>query len=97
MPQIGALGTQIEVKNWNVSSKLSPITFDNSVNAAVLQCRTAVDLLFFADDNDQAEFFTVKSGTILSLNVAAANPDTKQIGWVKTNSGTAVLEGIGIY
>ena len=61
--------------------------------AFIIQCRTAVDMTI-RRANNASQSFTIKSGTVLELDVAL---EAEQGIWIRATSGTPVAEVIAIY
>lgn len=99
MATITTAGRDIEVLNITTSTTPKPISFSQAVNSFVLQARTAVDLNFYPKNETggySANYFTVKSGQSLTLDVAGQAQETV-VGWVASTSSTPVCEVIGVY
>lgn len=100
MANIIGHGNKITVKNvtLNDTSDIG-VGFDKPVNTVILQARTAVDF-YIRDGNAEVDYFTVKSGTVLTLNLfARVNQNGIQATnlYLRAASGTPVVEIIGLY
>jgi hypothetical protein len=83
-------GRNTRVMNVTLSSTAdTAITINNKyVNAAIVQCRTAVDMYFRREQGD-SEYFTIKSGTVLTLNL---QPTENEPFYLRAASATPVAE-----
>ena len=87
-------GQDYQVRNIAVNSTSdTAIDFDREVNSVLLQCRTSIDLYVRRNAND-ADYFTVFAGSVLTLDVARGDND---VCWVRSASGTPTVEAIGTF
>lgn len=92
MATITTSGQDFQIRNITVNSTTdTPIDFSQKVVTALIRCRTAVDLYVRHNDND-ADYFTIPSGTTLTLDIARGDNDSC---WVRSSSGSVVVEVIG--
>lgn len=86
------LGRDIIVYNPSIvagSDTLITLAVDNpQTNCVTIQCRTAVDLQIRKANND-ANYFTIKSGTVFQMPISTLNTTPF---YLRSASGTVVAE-----
>lgn len=98
MATIISSGQQVLIKNIpGVSTTPVRITVDEAVNSAIIKARTSTTELRFYALDEQTEYFTIPANQSLTINVSAKDPSGKEIGWVRTETGTDVVEILGVY
>lgn len=98
MATIISSGRQVLVKNISgVSTTPVRITVDEAVNSVIIKARTTTTVLRFYALDEQSEYFTVPANQSLTINVTGMNQAGREIGWVRTESGTDVVEILGVY
>ena len=85
-------GRRLHVFNITLSTEPTTVTLNQKVNGFIIQCRTAVDILFYESDGDE-NYFTIKSGTVLPIDYKTRN---NQPFALASASGTPVAEIIGL-
>lgn len=98
MATISTGGAQLEVKNLNISTALSAVSFDHAVNSFILKTRSAGEFRVYTihDDGDNVEYWTVRSGGSISIDCTGQEKQTT-VCWVRTTSGTDILEALGVF
>ena len=86
-------GTDVQIWNFELNATTDTGVMLNTrfVNSLIIQCRTAVDIYLRKEQGD-TEYFTIKSGTVLHLDVS--NRELVPL-WLKSASTTPVAEIIG--
>ena len=69
------------------------ILSSNNVKAIMLQCRTSVDILV-AYDSLGATYWTMKKGTVMSLDCSMFASTNSLTFWIRTASPTVIVEVI---
>lgn len=86
-------GADFEIRNITVNSTTdTPIDFNNRVNSVLLRCRSNIDL-YIRYDRNSSDYFTIPSGTSLSLDVSMRRQD--DAFYVRSASSNPVVEVIG--
>lgn len=86
-------GADFEIRNITVNSTTdTPIDFNNRVNSVLIRCRSSVDLYVRYLPN-ASDYFTIPSGTSLSLDVSMRRPD--EAFYIRSASATPIVEVIG--
>lgn len=102
MATITVKGTQIEVKNINISTELAAISFDHAVSRCRFRTRngTAFRVYTINDDADNVEYYGVPApaaatpGNEITINIQKGEKD-RTVCWIRTEAGTDVLECLG--
>lgn len=94
-------GNNIITKNLTVTATTdTQIGFNQPVNTVILKCRTGVDLQIRSSQG-ATEFFTLPSTQTLTLYLTAQGQENGVMLptsiWVRSGTGTVVVEIIGIY
>ena len=86
-------GQDFEVLNVSANgSSFVAVTFSEKINSVVLQSRASADF-YVSHDSTGTNYFTVKSGSSLSLDVAVG----KTIPCYVKGSGSQTIEAIGAF
>ena len=92
-----AKGQDFDVINLTVNttgSEIDPsLSPDRKANAFIIQARTAADLLLSREQN-ATNYFTIKSGTVLHLDLKSAK---EQPIFIRSSSGSVVVEVIYLW
>jgi|GEM_PF-3778711 hypothetical protein len=98
MATITTSGAEVLVKNIsNVTTNLIRMTVDYAVNSIIIKARTSTTVLRYYALDEQNEYFTIPANQSLTLNITGFESSGREIGWIRTESGTDVVEIIGIY
>jgi hypothetical protein len=91
MAQTTNSGRDFRIVNFSIPTTGGEIVLnDKYANSYVIQCRTAVDIQL-RRSGGASEYFTIKSGTALTLDCAAP---TNEVFHATSTSGTVVIEVI---
>lgn len=87
-------GQNYEIRNISAGTASdTPIDFNNKVSTFIIRCRSSVDI-YLRRSNNGADYFTIPAGATLTLDVTIGN---QIVGYVRSSSGTVVIECIGNY
>ena len=85
-------GSKFRIWNFTLSTDPQQIVLNEEVNTLVIRCREAIDL-YLKPNTGAGEYFTIPSGTALTLDVHTGNLEPFSL---HAASSTPVAEIIGI-
>lgn len=89
-------GQSLHIQNINISSTpQTGLVSEQPGQAFLIKTRNQTEFRVYESDDPTGPFLTVPAGTPLSVDVAAGA--TKPFMWVRTTSGTDVLEILSLH
>jgi len=90
-------GVKGKIKNVDISTTPVGITVEQPATSVAFQTRSGTEFrLYEVDDPTTGDFWTVKGGAPISFDVATSSTG-KPVFFVRTTSGTDVLEIVSLH